>query len=122
MRVSVYHAHWVPAGQYRRPRRLKDLQAALDFGEPPEYPLGHLERIASLLPQGVQFVYNLIEPRVNMPSQLAELVSDRGSPRRRHTPPPAGRAVADRLDAAVACRGAGAEVKPREEIQGVRRH
>jgi hypothetical protein len=101
----------VPARQYRCARWFEDLQGALDLGEPPQDALGHLERIVPLLPQDVQLVHDLVEPGIDMPPQLGELVKDRGSPRRHRTPPRTGSAVANRSGTTVAvCPRAGRQV------------
>jgi len=102
----------MPAGQYRRPRRLDDLQTALDLDEPPQDPLGHLERIAPLLPERLQFAHDFVEPPVDMPAQLGDLLRERGSAHGWPSPAPTtGSAAADRLGAAVCvCSGAGEQV------------
>jgi hypothetical protein len=113
----------VPARQYRRPRRFEDFQGTLDFDEPPQDALAQLERIASLPPERLQLLHDLVEPSVDMPSQLVDLVRDRRSARRRHCASPTfGVAIADRPSAAAAGWPARAEIDVGEEFETVHQH
>ena len=80
---------WPAAADARRRRGLDQAQVTLDFDEPSEDPLGHLKRIAPLLPERLQFAHDLVEPSVEMPPQFGDLVGDRRSSRGRPGTPSA---------------------------------